>query len=109
MLEPLYILESATTPNPGQNLVGMIDEVAPKPVRPLRYKQPKAIDTADFINTGVSLDMADARTLHIRCQSEPAKAGVGLALLLADDSHSPRVGRVRCRTKEAMPHCRPAA
>ena len=42
-------------------IVGMIDEVAPKPVRPLRYKQPKAIDTADFLNTGVSLDMADAR------------------------------------------------
>src|SRR5690606_11435741 len=42
-------------------IVGMIDAVAAKPVRPLRYKQPKAIDTADFVNTGVSLDMADAR------------------------------------------------
>lgn len=42
-------------------IVSMIDEVAPKPNRPLRYKQPKAIDTSDFVNTGVSLDMADAR------------------------------------------------
>lgn len=39
----------------------MIDEVAPKPVRPLRYKQPKAIDTSDFLNTGVTVEMADAR------------------------------------------------
>ena len=42
-------------------IVGMIDEVAPKPVRPLRYKQPKAIDTSDFLNTGVTVEMADAR------------------------------------------------
>lgn len=42
-------------------IVGMIDEVAAKPVRPLRYKQPKAIDTADFVNTGVTVEMADAR------------------------------------------------
>jgi IS1 family transposase len=42
-------------------VVGMIDAVAAKPNRPLRYKQPKAIDTADYLNTGVSLDMADAR------------------------------------------------
>lgn len=32
-----------------------------RPNRPLRHKQPKAIDAADFLNTGVSLGMADAR------------------------------------------------
>jgi hypothetical protein len=30
-------------------------------VRPLRYKQPKAIDTADYLNTGVTVEMADGR------------------------------------------------
>jgi IS1 family transposase len=42
-------------------IVGMIDAVAAKPNRPARYKQPKAIDTADYLNTGVTLEMADAR------------------------------------------------
>jgi len=42
-------------------IVGMIDAVAPKPIRPARYKQPKAIDTADYLNKGVTLEMADAR------------------------------------------------
>lgn len=40
-------------------IVGMIDAVAAKPVRPARYKQ--AIGTTDTLNTGVTLEMADAR------------------------------------------------
>jgi hypothetical protein len=42
-------------------IVGMIDAVAAKPVRPLRYKQPKAIESAHYLNTGVTVEMADAR------------------------------------------------
>lgn len=42
-------------------IVGMIDAVAPKPNRPVRYKQAKAIESADYLNTGVTLQMADAR------------------------------------------------
>ena len=30
-------------------IVCMIDEVAPKPVRPLRYKQPKAVRLVDAL------------------------------------------------------------
>jgi hypothetical protein len=42
-------------------VVGMIDAVAPKPNRPGRYKQPKAIDTADCFNKSVTSEMADTR------------------------------------------------
>jgi IS1 family transposase len=40
-------------------IVGMIDEVAAKPNRPARYKQP--VGTTDTLNKGVTLAMADAR------------------------------------------------
>ena len=39
----------------------MIDAVAPKANRPVRYNQPKAIESADYLNTGVTVEMADAR------------------------------------------------
>ena len=42
-------------------IVGMIDAVAAKPVRPLRYKQPKALVGSPITNKGVTIEMADAR------------------------------------------------
>lgn len=42
-------------------IVGLVDEVAPKPVRPARYKQPKALEGSAISNRGVTLAMADRR------------------------------------------------
>lgn len=42
-------------------IVRLIDDAAPKPNRPTRYNQARAIDTADYPNTGVTLEMAEAR------------------------------------------------
>jgi len=42
-------------------IVGMIDAAAAKPNRPARYNQAKAIETADYLNTGVTVEMADRR------------------------------------------------
>lgn len=42
-------------------VVEMIDAVAAKPNRPLRYKQPKAIENADYLNSSVTVEMADSR------------------------------------------------
>jgi IS1 family transposase len=42
-------------------IVGMIDDATPPPNRPLRYKQPKALEGSAISNTGVTLAMADAR------------------------------------------------
>jgi hypothetical protein len=42
-------------------IVGMVDAVAPKPVRPPRYKQAKALGASPIGNRGVTLAMADAR------------------------------------------------
>jgi hypothetical protein len=42
-------------------VVEMIDAVAVKPNRPLRYKQPKAIEGADYLNTSVTVGEADFR------------------------------------------------
>jgi IS1 family transposase len=53
-------------------IVGMIDAVAAKPVRPARYKQPKAINEADYLNTGVTIGQADFRN---DVQSRRGKSG----------------------------------
>lgn len=42
-------------------IVGMIDAAAPAPNRPARYKQPKALEGSPISNTGVTIEMADAR------------------------------------------------
>ncbi|HEV7278372.1 MAG TPA: hypothetical protein VGN80_18995 [Devosiaceae bacterium] len=42
-------------------IVGMIDAVAAKPNRPARYKQAKAIESAEYINNSVTVEMADRR------------------------------------------------
>lgn len=42
-------------------IVGMIDAATPKPNRPARYGQPKAIEDADYLNTGVTVGQADFR------------------------------------------------
>jgi hypothetical protein len=40
-------------------IVGMIDAAAPKPNRAGRYNQPKAIAGDDYLNKGVTVEMAD--------------------------------------------------
>jgi hypothetical protein len=42
------------------------DAAAPKQVRPLRYKQPKALEGSPISNRGVTIEMADARNLATR-------------------------------------------
>lgn len=42
-------------------IVGMIDAAAPKPNRPARYNQAKAIGSDDYLNKGVTVEMTDRR------------------------------------------------